>query len=215
MVCCCCPHAKSAGKLFSFFAHRYRKRFERRGFEPSQKQLVTGLEQAGFQGASLLEIGSGVGYLHQTLLERGAASAVGIDLAGKMLNEAAARAQEHGLASRTRYLQGDFVTMAESLEPADVTILDKVICCYPDADAMVNRSLARTRRVYAITIPRDRWFFRMALGLVVLILKAVRSDFRPYIHDPAKIEKWITGAGFTKHYEGTTPIWLTQVYTRR
>ena len=214
MVCCCCPHAKSASKFFSFFAHYYRKRFDRRGFEPSQEQLITGIEQVGYQEASLLEIGSGVGYLHQTLLETGAASAVGIDLADKMLNEATIRAQEHGLAGRTRYVQGDFVTISESVEPADVTILDKVICCYPDADALVSRSLAKTRHVYAITIPRDRWFLRFALRIVVFVLKVTGSDFRPYIHDPTKIEKCVTGAGFSKRFEATTPIWLTQVYAR-
>ena len=94
---CCCPHSNSANRFFSFFAGRYRKRFEKRGFEPSQEQLMKGLEQAGYQDAKILEIGSGVGHLHQTLLERGAASAVGVDLASKMIEEArrwAARAGE-------------------------------------------------------------------------------------------------------------------------
>ncbi|HQU14640.1 MAG: hypothetical protein B7Z66_04760 [Chromatiales bacterium 21-64-14] len=209
---CCCPHAQSAGRLFSFFAHRYRKRFERRGFEPSQRQLMAGLGQAGFTGASVLELGSGVGHLHQTLLEQGATTATGIDLAPKMIEEAWRWAADRGLADRTRYIEGDFMTLAESIEPADVTVLDKVVCCYPDADGLVHRSLEKTRRVYALTYPRDRWYVTGAITVGAWLLKLTGSDFRPYAHSPAQIERWITAAGFSKRSQATTLVWLTQVY---
>jgi SAM-dependent methyltransferase len=211
---CCCPHSRSAGRLFSFFAHRYRKRFERRGFEPSQKQLLEGIAAAGFAGASILEIGSGVGHLHQTLLERGAATAVGIDLAPKMIEEAKHWADDRGLAERTCYLEGDFMALADTLVPADVTVSDKVVCCYPDADGLVHRSLEKTKRVYALTYPRDRWYVKLGVAIGVLMMKLIRSDFRPYAHDPGEIERWITEAGFEKVYEKTTFVWLTQVYVR-
>lgn len=211
---CCCPHSNSASKVFSIFARRYRKRFQRRGFEPSQEQLLTGLRQAGFVDATVLEIGSGVGHLHQTLLERGAARAVGIDLAPRMVEEAQAWALERGLADRVAYLQGDFMELDDQLQPADVTVLDKVVCCYPDADGLVHRSLAKTGRVYALTYPRDRWYVRFAVAVGAALLRLVGSEFRPYVHDPAAIERWIEEAGFRKCYQDHTPIWLTQVYSR-
>jgi hypothetical protein len=37
---CCCPHSRSASKFFSFFAGRHRKRFEKKGFEPSGMQVL-------------------------------------------------------------------------------------------------------------------------------------------------------------------------------
>lgn len=214
MTCCCCPHSRAAGRIFSRFARRARRRFERRGLEPSQRQLLAGLERAGFAGASLLEVGSGVGHLHQTLLERGAGSALGIDLAPRMTEEARAWAAERGLAARTRYLTGDFMALAEDVEPADVTILDKVICCYPDADALVHASLARTRRVYALTYPRRRWFVRLGAALGAVCLRLIGSDFRAYVHDPERVEGWIGAEGFAKRFEAVTPVWLTQVYVR-
>jgi SAM-dependent methyltransferase len=212
---CCCPHAQSASRVFSFFARRYRKRFEKHGFEPSQKHLMEGLARAGFSGASVLEIGSGVGYLHQTLLERGAASAVGIDLAPGMLAQATDRARARGLAERTRYIEGDFMTLSETLESCDVTVLDKVVCCYPDVDGLVHRSLEKTRRVYALTYPRDRWLVRFGIAVGAILMKLIGSDFRPYGHDPQRVEEWILQAGFAKVYEATTFIWLTQVYVRQ
>ena len=214
IVSCCCPHAKSASRFFSFFAKRYRKRYARKGFDESQKQLLEGLRGAGIAGSSLLEIGSGVGYLHQAMLKQGAASATGVDLAPKMIAEATAGARENGLADRTRYIEGDFVQIADRIEPADITILDKVVCCYPDADGLVHQSLAHTGRVYALTYPRNRWFLRLGSRLMAAVFWLLRADFRNYIHNPALIEKWITAEGFGKQYENQTAAWLTQVYVR-
>lgn len=211
----CCPHSQSAGRFFSLFARRYRRRFQRKGFEPSQKQLIVGLTQSGYQDATLLEIGCGVGHLHQTLLERGAKSAVGIDLAPKMLAEARAWAAERGVLNRVRYVEDDFMSMNDDVDHAEVTVLDKVVCCYPDAEGLVRKSLAKTERVYGLTYPRDRWFTRLGTWLVAVMLRAIRSNFRSYVHSPVQIENWINAEGFKKQFEDQTLAWLTQIYLRR
>lgn len=213
-MACCCPHSRSAGRFFSRFAQRYRRRFEKKGFELSQRQLLEGLERVGFVNAAILEIGSGIGYLHQELLRRGAARAVGVDLAPKMVEEAEALARKNGLAERTRYHVGDFAAAPETFAAADVAILDKVICCYPDAERIVTASLAKAGRVYAYTIPRDRWYTHLGVALTALVFRLLRSDFRSYVHSPGQIEAWVAAAGFTKRYENRTPVWLTTVYAR-
>lgn len=211
---CCCPHSRSGGRLFSFFARRYRQRFSKKGFEPSQQQLLQGLGQAGFQGATVLEIGSGVGHLHMSMLEQGAKSATGIDLAPGMIEEAKNWAEERGLAGRTAYLQGDFMEMLTQIEACEVTVLDKVVCCYPDADGLVHRSLEKTGRVYALTYPRYRWYTRLGEKLGIMLMFLLGSSFRPYVHDPIEIEQWIRSQGFEKQFQLNTFIWLTQVYVK-
>ena len=175
---------------------------------------MEGLEQAGYRDAKILEIGSGVGHLQQTLLEQGAASAVGVDLASKMIDEARRWADERNLSERTHYVQGDFMEIKDSLPDADVTVLDKVVCCYPDADGLVHSSLRKTGRVYALTYPRDRWYVRIMMGLAALMMTIIRSDFRPYVHAPELIESWIVEYGFEKLYQNHNLVWLTQVYAR-
>lgn len=211
---CCCPHSKSGGRIFSFFARSYRKRFTKKGFEPSQQQLIQGLEQAGFASATLLEVGSGVGYMHQVLLGKGAKSAVGIDLAPDMLKEAQQWADEKGLADRVQYIQGDFIELLDQVEAAEVTILDKVVCCYPHAELLVNSSTKKTNRVYALTYPRNRWFIKVAMEIMAFFLKLSGSNFRAFVHSPDDIERWIIDAGFKKTFEDKTFIWLTQVYQK-
>jgi len=211
---CCCPHSKSGGRLFSFFARSYRRRFSKKGFEPSQQQLMQGIEQAGYQGATLLEVGSGVGYLHQALLAQGAKSAIGIDLAPDMLKEAQDWAEEKGLADRVQYIQGDFIELLDQVDVADVTILDKVVCCYPHPELLVPHSVNKTKHVYALTYPRDRWFTKVAMEIMAFFLKLSGSDFRAYVHSPENIERWILDAGFKKAYQQQTFIWLSQIYTK-
>jgi magnesium-protoporphyrin O-methyltransferase len=214
MPCCCHAQVCGTGRFFSRFARRYRKRYLKKGLEDSQRQLVEGVTHAGIAGATLLEIGCGIGFLHQTLLKSGAASAVGIDLSERLLAEAAQLAQEQGLTGRVHYRQGDFVDLAGEVVPADVTLLDKVVCCYPDAAALVNASLAKTRRVYALTYPRDRLLTRLGTRLMAFMFWLVRTPVRNYVHDPVQIEAWVRAAGFHKAYEKQTLLWLTQVYVR-
>ncbi len=211
---CCLPHNRAAAGLFSRFAGRYRRRYRRKGLDRNQCQLIEGLRAAGFAQAALLDIGCGVGFLHQRLLEAGAATAVGVDLSAAMLEQAQAAARERGLEGRVRYLAGDFRDLAGGIEPADVVLLDKVICCYPDAEGLVRASLARAARLYAFTIPRGTWWVRAGAALTNLGLRLLRSSFRAYVHDPEQIDRWITAAGFRRRHEAQTLNWLTRVYEK-
>ncbi len=215
MACSGCGTAAcAAGRFFSRFARSSRRRYQRRGLERSQKQLIEGLMQAGIANASILEIGSGVGYLHQLLLEQGAARATGVDLSEAMLVQARELAGERGLSERVEYRQGDFTELATALPQADVTILDKVVCCYPDAENLVHLSLGKTRRVYALTLPRDHFMNHLGVVMLAFFLWLVRSPFRNYVHDPDAIRAWIEAPGFRPIYENRTLLWLTQVYVR-
>ena len=46
--------------------------------------------------------------------------------------------------------------MSDEIEAADVVTLDRVICCYPDMEALVGRSAERALRLYGLVHPRDR-----------------------------------------------------------
>lgn len=210
----CCGHNQDASRFFSWMAGSSRKRFEKKGFEQSQKYLMEGLKRAGYQGASVLEIGSGAGNFHQSLLLDGADRATGVDLAPRMLDQARSWARDRHLESRVDYRQGDFVEFADAIEPMDVVVLDKVICCYPDAESLVQLSLQKTRRVYALTFPRYTWVNRAMSKLMGRIFWLFRCNFRNYVHRPESIESWITGAGFRRLTRDRTLVWQSEVYVR-
>ena len=214
MTCCSAINADTA-RFFSYFAALHRLRHRWLGFERTQRQLMDGLRLGGIAEAQLLEIGCGAGYLHRALLrEDGASRAVGVDLSERMLDIARREAQADGLASRTSYSQGDFTLIADRLPEADVTILDKVICCYPDWERLVGRSLEKTRRLYAFTIPRDRALTRIGLGAMRWGLSRAGCCYRPFIHDLEKIADCLIASGFHRIHEARTTTWVTRVYAR-
>ena len=143
------------------------------------------------------------------------ALATGVDLAEGMLAEARSAAQAAGLYRCTDYQLGDFVELADEVPDADITILDKVVCCYPEWQTLLDRSLEKTRRVYALTYPRNRSATRAGVRAMHWILSLVRCCYQPYIHDPEQIEKRILEHGFYMTHAVCTAAWHTQVYCRR
>jgi len=211
---CCCPHSQSASKIFSFFAKSYRRRFSKRGFEHSQQQLFDGILKTNHKNKTLLEIGCGVGHFHQTLLKQGAKFATGIELASKMLDEARDGAKQRDLTTKTNYIEGDFISLTNDIEIADIVIMDKVVCCYPDVDLLIHRSLNKCHSTYALTYPRKTWYTRLGVQILATLMKLSGSDFRPYVHDPTQIENWIIQQGYKKISQSQTVIWLTQIYEK-
>jgi len=202
------------GRFFSRLAGVHRLRFRLFGLERTQRQLIDGIRRAGIQGAEVLEVGCGPGNVQRVLLRQGATRATGVDLSETMLAIARSEAKAEGLADRTNYRQGDFVQMADEVEDADVVVLDKVVCCYPDWVGLVDASLTRARWVYALTIPRNRSLNRIGLGLMRWGLQRMGCCYQPYIHDPARIDERVRASGFCKIDEALTAAWLTRIYVR-
>ncbi|MCG3121362.1 MAG: hypothetical protein ALAOOOJD_04427 [bacterium] len=218
MSCCCVPTGAAAAGTNEFFntqARRYKKYFQKKGLHKEQKLLVDGIRRSGMQDAEILEIGCGVGGLHLSLLKAGAAKATGFDISEQMIATAQALATAMGLQERTQYWHGDFVALHEKAPNVEVTVLDKVICCYPDALELISRSTAKTRRLYAVSYPRPSVFVRWGFRSLKVLLKLLRETFHPYYHEPQQIQRWIVENGFAKVYEKTTTIWLIQVFQRK
>lgn len=214
MVNCCHYDSDEAGRLFSRFARRHRRHYQHKGLSKSQQQLTRGISLVGVGGATLLEIGCGVGYLQQKLLADGAASATGVDLSETMIAQARRLAEAQGFAGRTAYHVGDFVSIREQVPMSDITLLDKVICCYPDAEGMVKHSLDKTRRLYALTYPKNNWFNRLGVRILGTVMRLLRIEFRNFVHDPLVIERWATERSFQRVYSAQTLLWDTRVYAR-
>ncbi len=93
---CCDPDGYD--KVFSGrFATRMARRYRRRGLSRSARALVDFLAERGIEGATVLEIGGGVGEIQVELLRRGAARAVNLELAAGYEAEAAQLLRSSGL----------------------------------------------------------------------------------------------------------------------
>ena len=182
MAGCCKPGAYD--RLFSarqakLDASRYRKR----GLGGTSRNLV---ELAGdVSGASVLEVGGGVGAIGLDLLAAGADRATNVELSGEYEVEAGKLLAERGLAERVERRVGDFVE--EPVEPHDVVVLHRVVCCYPDVDRLVGLAAACTRRRLLLTYPRERPWTRVGVRSINLFMRISGSNFRAFVHPVARM----------------------------
>lgn len=184
------------------------------------RRLLDAIVAAGLDGRSVLDVGCGIGDLAIAALRRGALRAEGFDLSPRAIEGARRLARERGVADRATFAVGDGAHI--ELPAADVVVLNRVICCYPDADSLVERSLAATRHVYAFTAPASNgamaWILRHWWSFTDAVMhrrKENSSGFRSYVHDLERVDERVRAAGFRRvRNERRRVIWQLAVYAR-
>jgi magnesium-protoporphyrin O-methyltransferase len=212
---CCTPGDSPFDRQFDarHAAERLRA-YRRDGPAGLTRALIEALAAGGVDGQTILDIGGGVGAVHHELLRAGAAAAVDVDASRAYVAVARGEAERQGHADRVAYLTGDFVALADEVEPADLVALDRVICCYADVAALVDRSATLARRRYGIVYPRDSWFGRIGIRLLNAQLRLSRSPFRTYLHRTAEVEAMLAKHGLVRRLHRTTLIWQLAIYER-
>ena len=212
MRCCDC---ESIGAQFGpDAAARDLRRLRRRGPLRSTRFLIEDLQRSEINGASLLDIGGGVGAIHHALLDAGAATAVQVDLSADYIASARDEATRRRHTDRVRFVQGDFVSLARELAVADIVTLDRVICCYPDMETLVSRAAEKTHQLFGAVFPVDSWWMRLMVRAVNTLQRVRRSGFRVYVHTPAAIDAVLRRNGLERRTQRRTPFWDVVTYAR-
>ena len=178
------------------------------------KELIEIVRAQGIAGAKLLDIGAGVGAVHISLLEAGAATAVDVDASREFLSVARAEAERRGLSARVDYRYGDVVELAPELPPSDIVTMDSVICCYPYLAALLEAAVRSRPRVVGITYPRDVWWMRAFMRLANATFWVRRIPGRYFIHRHTDVNRLMADAGYANVHEGGTRPWRVVLYRR-
>ena len=189
-------------------------RWRRGKLNAATRELIDVVRSKGVEGAYLLDIGAGVGAVHLSLLEAGAASAVDVDASREYLAVARAEAERRGLRDRVEHRYGDVVELADELPPADVVTLDSVICCYPYLQPLLAAASQSGPRVVGITYPRDVWWMRAFMRLYNINQAIRRTPARYFVHRRSEVEHEMASAGYQMVHEGGPREWCVVVYRR-
>ena len=196
-------------------ARRDAKRYRKHGLDQTARRLVDELAQHGVDGASVLEVGGGVGAIDLELLGQGAERAVVVELSNGYDEEARALAAEAGVEARIERRHGDFAEEEASIEPADVVVMHRVVCCYPDPELLVGAAARHARRLLALSLPRNTWWLRLGVNAANVWFR-MRGGIQSYVHPPAEVVGIAEAAGLsTVLDERSTRIWRIAVFERR
>jgi SAM-dependent methyltransferase len=182
--------------------------------------LLEALEDAGVRDRTVLDIGCGIGDVATGTLERGATSAFGVELSPRAVVEARKLAAERGVGDRATFTIGDGAKI--DLPASDVVVLNRVFCCYPDIDALLERSLAAAGHVYAFTAPPSNGvlgaFGRVQVAFANVYYRmrdAKFHGFRVFVHDLDRVDERVRAAGFAPvRRERRRFVWRLAVYAR-
>ena len=212
MVCSSCDFESSADRQFtSQKAAKELQSYRQGRLGPTTRLLRDSVVDAGLNQGSLLDIGGGVGALAFELLSRGMSSALVMDASAAYVSAASEEAQRQG--GRAQVLRGDFVQASQAVPPADLVSLDRVVCCYPQYEPLLDQALSHAQHGVALSYPCDRWYVRAAVWFDN-VKRARKSGFRMFVHPPRRIQAAIERAGFVLVRRRFTLMWTMDVYVR-
>ena len=169
--------------------------------------MVEFLQGRGIEGATVLEIGGGVGEIELELLKAGAARAQNLELSRAYEQEARELAEEAGLSGRVDWRIHDIAADPEEVEPADIVVLHRVVCCYPDYERLLGVAAGHARRALVFSYPPRNALSRAFYACFNLVMRLMRSRFRGFAHPPGAMRAVLEEHGFQRTYEHQGRLW--------
>jgi len=203
----CCDRDDYQSVFSGRFARRTSKRYQRRGLTPAARAIVDYVESRGISGATVLEIGGGVGHLQIELLRRGASHVTNLEISQNYEAEAARLLNEAGMTGRVTRRFLDIADQPDAVAPADVVILHRVVCCYPDYATLLRTAAGHARKALAYSHPPVNFVNRVQFGTENIYRRITSNAFRTFIHPPEGMVRAAEAGGLALTYRRHARDW--------
>lgn len=190
------------------------KRYLKHGPDRTTQALIDSIVAQGIEGATLLDIGGGIGAIQLELLARGASRSTIVDASEAYVAVSRAEADRRGVGDRVSGRFGTFEALASEIEPADIVTLDRVVCCDPDLPGLLASAAGHAHRMVGLVYPRGIWWNRLAARVMNSLGWLTRDRTRWHLHAAADIDRILTGAGFRRREIERTLVWQVALYVR-
>ncbi len=190
------------------------KRYRRKGLDPTSRRIVELIKQHGVEGRTVLEVGGGIGAIQIELLRAGAARAVSIELTPTYEEVATGLLKEAGLEARVERSVMDFAEANDAAPTADIVIMNRVICCYPDMPTLAGAAADHTAEMLVMSYPRETWWTRTGLWGGNLALRLARREFQVFLHPPRMILAASERHGLRTVFDSPGAFWTVAALRR-
>jgi magnesium-protoporphyrin O-methyltransferase len=168
---------------------------------------VVDFASEALDGGTVLEIGGGVGELQVELLARGASRATNLEISSSYEDEARALLAGAGLTERVTRRIVDIAQAPGDVEPADVVVLHRVVCCYRDFPRLLSAAASHARRRLVFSHPADNLLTRTEFAAENIYRRLTRNSFRAFVHPPAAMIEVAEGEGLEATYRYHSREW--------
>ncbi len=212
-VLSCCARATYDKFFDERQARRDAREYERKGLDPAARWMLGVARDQGLNGATALEGGGGVGAIQIELIKSGAARSTIVEMSGGYDSEAARLAREAGVEQRIQRRIGNF--SSTDVEPADIVVLHRVVCCYPDYAGLLEAAADRAHRLLVFTHPPGNVLGRVFVAVVNAWMRLTRNTLRVFAHPPAALAEAVRRHGLELAAERTRGFWRGLAFVRR
>jgi magnesium-protoporphyrin O-methyltransferase len=196
---CCEPRGYDA-TFGDRFARRLARRYRRRGLTATEERLVAFVSGRGVEDASVLEIGGGVGEIQVELLRRGARHATNTEISHSYETAAGELLEHSGLRGRVTRRFVDIAVAPDEVEDADVVVLHRVVCCYPDYERLLSAAGSHARRLLVFSHPPSGVVTRTIFGWENRLRRWRGNEFRSFVHPPQAMVAVLEAQGLRTTY---------------
>ena len=183
---CCTP--KGYRQIFNERSARAQARsYRKSGLDPTSRRIVELLKEHGVEGQTLLEVGGGIGAIQLELLKAGLARAVSVELTPTYEDTAAELLREAGFEDRVERSVMDFADSGDEVARADIVVMNRVICCYPDLPRLMSAAAGHAKGLLVLSFPKERWWTRVVVWMANFGMAITRREFRIFLHPMAQI----------------------------
>jgi magnesium-protoporphyrin O-methyltransferase len=203
----CCPSRDYHRFFNQRFARRLANRYRKRGLDKTAQTMVEFLRAVGLQGASVLEVGGGVGEIEVELLKAGAARAQNLELSPAYEQPARGLAGQAGVQGRIDWRIHDLAEDPGAVAPADLVVLHRVVCCYPDYARLLGAAADHAQRALVFSYPPRNLLSRAFYRGFNLVMRLTGSGFRGFAHPPGAMLGVLEDHGLRRTYQGRSRIW--------
>jgi magnesium-protoporphyrin O-methyltransferase len=176
--------------------------------------MVDFLAADGVRGASVLEIGGGIGAIGVELLSRGADKVTTLELSTAYDDEARRLAHDAGVVDRMHRKVTNIAVSPDDVEPADLVVLHRVVCCYPDYEGLLGAAADHCRGRLAFSHPPRNIVSRGVLATQNATFRLMGRQFRAFAHPPAAMVEAVTDRGMRAVMADPGRIWQVEGLAR-
>jgi hypothetical protein len=213
MTPCC-----RAGACEEIFTPRQARRslvnLRRKGLGELERKMVALAAEPGLDGTRVLEIGGGIGALQAELLDAGADRGEVVEIVAAYEPYARELARERGLEDRTSFKVADVLEEPEAVAPADVVLMNRVVCCSPDGVELARRAASLARRTLVLSFPRDAVWVRAGVRVLNAGLALFGRSFRVFAHRRAALVAAVEEEGLRLSGGGRGAAWEHAAFRR-